>query len=95
MSRPLRVAAHDLPFRVGIGVVPSATLGTGLAGAIVAVFADRLVRSQFFWPVIIVLVQAALVVVDEHVGWNVHRRTRGQNRFSHIPLSPLFQPMPL
>jgi hypothetical protein len=65
MSRPLRVAAHDLPFRVGIGVVPSATLGTGLAGAIVAVFADRLVRSQFFWPVIIVLVQAALNIIDQ------------------------------
>ena len=41
------------------------------------------------------LMQAAFVVVDEHAGCDMLGIYKEQNHFSHIPLSPLFQPMPL
>ena len=70
-------------------------VGIVLAGAVVVVpVVDRLVWRQFLQPPFIVLVQAAFVVVDEYTGCDVHSIDEGQNRFSHIPLSPLFQPMP-
>jgi hypothetical protein len=66
-----------------------------LAGAAVAILIDRLVRRQFLQPVVVILVQAAFVVVDEHAGCDMHGVDQGQNLLSHIPLSPLYQPMPL
>ncbi len=42
------------------------------AGAVVAIAADGLVRGQSFQPIFIVLVQAALIVVDEHAGRDMH-----------------------
>jgi hypothetical protein len=70
-------------------------VGVIFPGVVVPVFADRFVRGQFFEPIVIVLVQTALVVVDEYAGSDVHRRTKDQHIIPHIPLSPLFQPMPL
>jgi hypothetical protein len=35
----------------------------------VAVVADRLVRSQFLQPVVVVLVEPRLIVVNEHREW--------------------------
>jgi hypothetical protein len=46
------------------------------------------VGCQFFEPIVVILVQSAFVIVDEHAGSDMHRRTKGQNRFPHIPLSP-------
>ena len=54
-------AAHDLPFQVGVGVV--------LAGAVVVVVVRVGVeRGQLLQPDAEVVVQAALVVVDEDAG---------------------------
>ena len=39
------LAAHDLPPEMGISIVPSAPLRTGLTGAVVTILADRLVRG--------------------------------------------------
>ena len=50
--------AHDLALHVGVGVV--------LAGAVVVVAANGLVRRELFEPGVVVVVQAALVVVDEN-----------------------------
>jgi len=52
--------AHDLALEVGVAVV--------LAGAVVAVLRDRLVRGELFEPVVVVLDQAALRVVDVDAG---------------------------
>lgn len=49
---------HHLTLHVSIGVV--------LAGVVVTVLPDRLVRREFFQPFLVVLVQSALVVVDKH-----------------------------
>ena len=50
--------AHDLPLHVGVGVV--------LAGAVVVVgFGRRVERGQLLQPLLVVVVQARLVVVDE------------------------------
>jgi hypothetical protein len=60
------LAAHDLPLQVGVGVV--------LAGAVVLVALRRRVeRGQLLQPLLVVLVQARLVVVDEHARRDVHR----------------------
>ena len=40
------LAAHHLSLQMGVAVVPSTPLRTGLAGAIVAVAADRLVGGS-------------------------------------------------
>jgi hypothetical protein len=37
-----------------------------LAGAVVAIMADRFMRSQAFQPVLVVRVQAGFVVVNEN-----------------------------
>ena len=51
------LAAHNLSLEVCVGIV--------LASAVVPVFADRLVRGQFFQPVIVILVLPALNIVDQ------------------------------
>ena len=71
--------AHDLPFQVRIGVV--------LAGAVVPILVDRCMWRQLFKPHLIIVVQAALVVVDEYAGGYVHRIYKGQAPLYHIPLS--------
>ena len=57
-------AAHDLAFQVGVGVV--------FAGAVVVVGAGRRVRREFFQPDLVVVMKAALVVVDEDRRGDVH-----------------------
>jgi len=57
------LAAHHLPLQVRVGVVPSASFGTGLAGAVVPVLVYGRVRRQPFEPRLVIVVQAALVVV--------------------------------
>ena len=58
-------AAHDLPFHVGVGVI--------LAGAVVCVALGRGVKwGEFFEPLLVVLVQARFVVVDENRRGDVH-----------------------
>jgi hypothetical protein len=80
-------AAHDLPFHMRVGVI--------FLGAIVTVLADRLVWSQFFQPVVVILVQAALVVVDEHTCCDMLRVYKGQHIYAHIPHSFNFRSKPL
>jgi prepilin-type N-terminal cleavage/methylation domain-containing protein len=57
-------AAHDLAFQVRVRVV--------LAGAVVLVLRNRLVRREFFQPHIIIVQQAILGVVDINAGGDVH-----------------------
>ena len=57
-------AAHDLALEVRVGVV--------LAGAVVVVGAGRLVRRELFQPDFVVVMQPALVVVDEDRRGDVH-----------------------
>ena len=47
-------------------------VGVVFAGAVVVIACDRLVGRELFEPLVVVLVQAALVVVDEHAGRDVH-----------------------
>ena len=57
-NRDHDLAPHHLAFEMGVRIV--------FAGAIMTVMADRLVRSQLFEPYIVVVMQAAFVVIDEH-----------------------------
>ena len=52
-DRDHHFATHDLPLHVSVGIV--------LAGAIVLVLRHRFVRRQRFQPLVVVLMQAALV----------------------------------
>jgi len=45
------------------------SVAVAVAGAVVAVAADRFVRGQLFQPLVIVLVQAALIVVARRTRW--------------------------
>jgi hypothetical protein len=45
------------------------------------------VGRQLFEPHLVVVVQAALVVIDKHTRRNVHSRYKGQYPLFHIPLS--------
>jgi hypothetical protein len=47
-------------------------IGVVLAGAVMPLLRDRLVRGQLLQPAFVVLVQAGFVVVDEDGGGNVH-----------------------
>ena len=58
------LTAHDLPLQMGVSVV--------LAGAVVAIMADGLVRSQPLQPILIVLMEATFIIVDEHRSGYVH-----------------------
>jgi hypothetical protein len=68
-----------MPLQVRVSVV--------FAGVIVPVLADGGMRRQFLQPLLIVLVQAILIVIDEHTGSNVHSIYKGQRPLYHIPLS--------
>ena len=57
-------AAHDLAFQVGVGVV--------FAGAVVSIGGGRRVRREFFQPDVVIVMQPALVVVDEDRCGDVH-----------------------
>jgi hypothetical protein len=70
---------HHLPLQVRVCIV--------LASAIVLVLANRRVRRQPFEPHLVIMVQATLVVVDEHAGRNVLRIYKGQSPLYRIPLS--------
>jgi hypothetical protein len=64
------LAAHNLPLQVGVGII--------LTGAVVQpacgpALADRRMRRQLFEPHLIIVVQPALVVIDELAGRNVLR----------------------
>ena len=71
------LAAHDLAFHMGIGVV--------FAGSIVVVARDRLVRRQLFKPDLVVVMQATLVVVDENRRGDVHSVDQNE-AFAHAAL---------
>ena len=64
-NRDHHLAPHDRSLQVRIRVV--------FPGAIVLVLRMRLLRRQFLQPHFIVVMQAALVVVDKHTGGDVHR----------------------
>jgi len=57
-------APHDLTFEVGIAVIFACT--------VVAIAAERLVRSKPFQPFLVILVKARFIIVDENRGRNVH-----------------------
>jgi hypothetical protein len=57
-------AAHDLAFKMGIGIV--------LAGAVVAILGSWRMRRKFFEPDLIIVKQAFLGVVNENGGGDVH-----------------------
>ena len=74
------LAAHDLPFHMRVGII--------FPDAVVAVLVNEFVWRQLLQPIVIVpaplvqgkgLVQAALVVVDEPAGSDVHRAYKGQH----------------
>jgi hypothetical protein len=58
-----RSAPHHLNLEVGVAIVPSAALRTGLTGAIVLVLGDRRVGRQRLQPLLVVRVETALIVV--------------------------------
>src|SRR5690242_4022498 len=57
-------AAHDLAFEMSVGVV--------FAGAIMSIGSSRRVRRQFFEPDLVIVMQPAFVIVDEHGCGDVH-----------------------
>ena len=57
-------ASHDLAFHVGIGVV--------FAGPVVAVLGGGGMGGEFFQPVIVILDQSILGIIDEDTGGDVH-----------------------
>ncbi len=73
------LTAHHLPLQVRFCIV--------LAGAVVPVLLYRRVWYQLLESHLVIVVQAALVIVDEHTRSNVHRRYKGQYPLYHIPLS--------
>ena len=64
-------APHYLPFNMGVGIV--------LTSQVVAVICSRFVRRQSLEEFLIVLKQAALVIVDEYRRSNVHRIDQGES----------------
>ena len=62
-------------------------LQVSLAGAVVLVLANEGVRCQLFEPHLVIVVKAALVVVDEYAGRNVLRIYQVQCLPCGIPLS--------
>ena len=71
--------AHDLPLQMRVRIV--------LVRAVVPILIDRRVRRQPVNPHLVIVVQAALVVVDEHTRSNVHSIYKAQSPLYHIPLS--------
>ena len=72
-----RNLASCVPLQVGVGIV--------LTGTVVLVVADRCVWGQFFETHLVIMMQAALIVVDKHAGRNVHRIYKGQCPHCGIP----------
>lgn len=74
--------AHDLALQVGVGIV--------FSGAIVLILRHRLVWRQCFQPLLIILMQAGFVIVDEYGGGDVHRvdqhQPLGHAAFFQAPL---------
>jgi hypothetical protein len=70
-DRHYHLAAHHLPLEMRIGVV--------LAGAIVPVLRNRFVGGELLQPLLVILVQAAFIVVDENGSGNVHRVDQNQS----------------
>ena len=58
------LAFHNLPFQMRIAII--------LAAEVVTISAGRLVRRQLFEPVLVILMQAALIVIDEDGRGDVH-----------------------
>ena len=56
--------AHHLAFQVRIGVV--------FARAVMKILADGFMRGEFFQPGFVIVMQPALIVVDEDRGGDVH-----------------------
>jgi hypothetical protein len=73
---------HHLALEVGVAVI--------LAGAIVQVAVGWLMRSQLLQPALVILVQAGLVVVDEHRRSNVHGVDQGIHKYHLSPDVLLF-----
>lgn len=64
-DRHHHLTAHDLPLVVGIRII--------FAGPIVVVpFRRRIERGQFFQPLVVVVVQASFIIVDEDARGDVH-----------------------
>ena len=57
-------------------------VGVVLSGSVVVVMADRLMRSELLQPNLVVMVQAAFVVVDEHRRRAVHGVDQAQPRIT-------------
>ena len=75
------LAAHDLALEVGVGVI--------FAGAIVPVGAGRRVRRQFFQPDVVIVMESALIVVDEDRRGDVHGVDQAK-AFAHAALTDEF-----
>lgn len=56
--------AHDLPLQMGVGVV--------FAGPVVSIAGGRRMRSQFFQPKFVIVMESWFIVIDEHGGSDVH-----------------------
>ena len=86
-SRPItRNTASCVPLQVRVGIV--------LAGVIMPVLADGGMRRQLFKPDLVIVVQATLIIVDEHAGRNVLRIYKGQYPLCGIPLSSPCRSLP-
>ena len=80
--------ARGKPGRYGCAIGPWAGPACGPA------LADRRMRRQIFEPHLVIMVQATLIVVDEHAGRNMLRIYKGQspvlaeneNPFENSPL---------
>ena len=77
--RDHHLATHDLALQVRIGVV--------LTGSVVPILVNRRMRRQPFELDLVIVMQAALIIVNEHTRSNVLRIYKGQSPLYHIPLS--------
>jgi hypothetical protein len=77
--RDHNLAAHDLALQMRVCIV--------FAGVIVPVLPCGCMGGQTLQPLLIILVQAILVVVDEHTRRNVLRIYKGQSPLYRMPLS--------
>ena len=75
-------AAHDLPLQVRVCVV--------LAGSIVMVLGSGGVRRKLLQPDFVIVVETALVVIDENGGRDVHRAAEAESTLDFAFADQLF-----
>jgi hypothetical protein len=56
--------AHDLTFEMGVSVV--------FASTVVSIRGSRLVRSEFFQPLLVIVMESRFIIVDENRSGDVH-----------------------